>query len=410
MGDSFTLQRVDESSETIEFGNNSALDQSMGSSMLDTSLASMISRSSRRRMKGSAVVLNTDRLQKYIRKSERDSHADASPKAEILGFKEKYLQKMGKSTESIAKESEQHRKESSKRLVEWWRRLYRRRHDRYTMDGKWTLHQVNRTFAVLLGHRVRRLMRSAVIAQVVSAQKDIQAMLSEMSAAFDRNRLVEAGKNMPDWEMLVCAIGTKGVDNLLLEHPNISHSDLTLAASMCKQLFSERQKLSDLLFGGAFIRRYPPPGYWDLTPAVHRATAAQQEKNKRTLVGASPARKLSARKSAAETPPNARMATKANSGSREKRRVQGANTQQGASLVSDSEEYFLQQLAQEGARLRHSGEIPPRATEPRPVTAAEPTRAATRLEREDQTTGTLTAVSEYCELLRQTVCKPRFYS
>lgn len=364
---------VDESSETLDFGNNSVLDQSMGSSMLDSSMASIV-RSSRRRMKGSAVVLNTDRLQKYMRSDEKNNQSDATLKPEIVGFKEQYQQKMG--TRGVpGLSAEELQRISAQRIVRWWHHYYCNRRDRARQNGMWSTRQVDCVFALLLGHRVRKLLRTATIAQVIAAQRDIQKMLVEMYTSFDHARLLGLGDHMPAWERLLRAVLTKGVDSLLLEHPNVSHSDLSLAASMCKQLLSERQKLGELMFGGAFIRRFPPPGYWDLSPAVRRAAAVQQEKSKRaSILGASPARKLVALKSNAETPPNVRRAMKpraapARHGDDTDPRQ---TTEPATGAAADGEEFFLKQLAQEGVqRLRHSGEQKPRAIEPRQLRTPE---------------------------------------
>jgi hypothetical protein len=146
---------------------------------------------------------------------------------------------------------------------------------------------------------------------------------------------------------------------------------------MCKQLLTERQKLSQLVLGGARWRQFPAPGYWDLSPAVRREQTAAQEKENRLHNTASPSRKLTARKTNMETPPSVRNAVR-NSGSKLKQVPGGLHVLHGqnARVIPADEEYFEpgtgmtrvagrrggQSSEDEGVkRLRHSGERPERA-------------------------------------------------
>ena len=368
---------LDQSSEIVEIGNESIMDQSMSNSILDVSHSSGI-RSSRRRLKGSAVVMNTDRLQKYIHKEAVEESSDDPFRAQMLGFKEKYKQKMTLKLAADAKMDSFRRKVSTKILVRWWKSYLLNRGLKFCQDGVWSFHVAHRVFAVLLGFRVRKLMRSTKVIQNISGQKDIQNVLNEMHSSMLGDSADLTDRTVPKWEIFRHELDTHTIDDLLLKYSSAKLSDVTLAKSMCKKLFVERHNLSKLILGGAVWRQYPPPGFWDISAALHRAFVAAHEKENRSAINSSsPARRIPSQKGNMETPPNVRRAIK-NSSANSKALSGDAHmrNKNNSHLITGSEEYFAPgggvsgdhnfMSSEDGAvnRLRHSNERQERVIEP----------------------------------------------
>jgi hypothetical protein len=146
---------------------------------------------------------------------------------------------------------------------------------RYTQSGAWTLDTSDRAFGMVLGHRVRKLLSTPRVRQNIGAQHDLERILFDMCCVSKtRGTKLSAAAQLEKFRRTV---HHHSVDDLLHRYPRISHTDLTLAKSMCKQLLTERQKLSQMVLGGARWRPFPAPGYWDLSAAIGREQAAAEE-------------------------------------------------------------------------------------------------------------------------------------
>lgn len=277
--------------------DSSMLDQSMNLSTMDVNQSTSI-RSSRRRVKGSAVVLNTDRLQKYIQKDRSDISQDNH--TADLNEKEAHSVSIASArqppTESV-------RIRALFRIQRWWKQYSSTRLVKFTQLGVWNVQTAHKIFAALLGYRVRKLMKLKSIQLNIKAQQDIKRILSDMCNSM--------GSYTGGWERFREELAAETVDDLLLKYPTLSHSDLTLAKSMSKQLLMERNKLHSLIFNRCIWRQFPPPGYWDIAAALHAATTTTTN---RSHVGASPARKVpSSKTNNMDTPPSVRRAVKQSS-------------------------------------------------------------------------------------------------
>ena len=390
-------EEADESSETVELGNESVLEQSMNSSALDVSQSAAIRSSRRRLKKGTAVVLNTDRLQKYMQKDKEDDDPESSRKLQMLGFKEQYKSKMATASNIDKKLEPIRRKLCILKLQKWYRKRLQTRADKYTQSGKWSHKTSDKVFALLLGYRVRYLMRSSIVIQTVKAQHDIQRILCDMcdTACSSPKGNQPTNADVSRWEAFRREVVGDTVDNLLLKYSAITHTDMIMAKSMCKQLLMERQKLFQLTLSNAQWCEFPPPGYWDLSIAIKKILYKTQGKDTRSSNNnhannhqgtGSPARKLTTNKTNMETPPNVRRAVKISS-SNGKPKPSELNLHKNNTHILEQEgEYFepnsrRSPSAQSGAyssggigrrssaedlpiqRLRHSGERPERAIE-----------------------------------------------
>jgi len=295
-------------SVNVEANESGNLDQS---SVLDVSQSASI-RSSRRKMKsGSSVVLNTNRLQKYIQKDTIEESAPENSMSQILDFKEQYLQKMATTKPTTdPRVAEFKRKIVLLKLQRWWRRRVELRVRCYIQQGAWRLHTSDEVFALFLGYRVRKLMRSPGLVANIKAQQDVHRILSDMCSTVVA---LSDGPSGDKWEKFRRELESNSVDALLLRYPTLTHTDMILAKSMSRQLLMERQKLHGLVFNGCKWRQFPSPGFWDLGAALRtaRAFSQRQHAHGRGSVESPPRKPLNM--SNMETPPNVRRAVKASS-------------------------------------------------------------------------------------------------
>jgi len=324
---------------------------------MQASVASSI-RSSRRRLKtGSAVVLNTDRLQKCM---SSDTHAqqssidaalndvdvddqenkdincsillsnqtsadpiisevslghDKPQTSEAVSRKHQEITEQLKHLKQQLKgacsspDSNLARDRSATIIQRKWVQFKSLKNKlRYTQHGKWTSRQSDMVFALVLGYRARYLLKSLAADLNIKAQRDVIQLLSDMYFS-------SVGKGVQyKWEFIdkLLRKNDETVDDLLVLNPSLSHSDLMLAKSLSKQLLLERQRFHRLLFqcctwvptGG------PSAGYWDLSVPILDALTATKNSSRRSSNVFSPSRKLprSPTKYDAETPPSLRLA------------------------------------------------------------------------------------------------------
>ena len=280
--------------------------ESLDQSSIDVSQSAAI-RSSRRRTKnGSAIVLNTNRIQKYIQKDAVEGVVPENSMSQILDFKEQYLQKMAPQIAQFK------RKVAIVKLQRWWRSVVHFRSHNYLQSGSWDTTRADLVFALLLGYRVRKLMRSTKLVANIKAQQDVHRILSDICSTVVRG---EANATSAEtWEKFRVELESHSVDLLLLHYPSLSHTDMILAKSMCRQLLSERQKLHALVFGGCRWRQFPVPGFWDLSEAMRLARVSAQKAHAHAHSNVdSPGRRHSTNKNVMETPPNVRHAVKISS-------------------------------------------------------------------------------------------------
>lgn len=297
---------------------------------MQASVASSI-RSSRRRLKtGSAVVLNTDRLQKCMSSSDnytthaqqtsvdaalndidnqenkdincsilmsnqlpaehhpiiissevslvhdkpQTSEAASRKQHEEISEQLKHLKQQLKGASSSPDSNILGRDRSATIIQRKWMQFKSFRNRlRYTQHGKWTSRRSDMVFALVLGYRARYLLKSPAVSLIIKAQRDVIQLLSDMYSSS-----VGVGKGVQcKWDFIEKLLHRNDdtVDDLLVLNPSLSHSDLMLAKSLSKQLLLERQRFHRLLFQCCpWVSTGPSPGYWDLSAPIRDALSA----------------------------------------------------------------------------------------------------------------------------------------
>lgn len=254
--------------------------------------------------------------------------------------------------------------------------------------GAWNSQRSDLIFGLILGYRARKVMRSTKLVANIKAQQDVHRILSDMCSTVVHGGDTRTGGDK--WEIFRLELESHDLDHLLLRYPSLSHTDMILAKSMCRQLLSERQKLHLLVFGGSCWRHFPSPGFWDLGEALRKARVAVAEKEHRQSLGGhnnadSPARgKVLLHKGIMETPPNMRHAVKIANGNSKPLPRELNLSKNNSHLAEDSSREIDSagngratpplgmQLGSRGSqeeglyvtRLRHSGDRPERSVDP----------------------------------------------
>lgn len=311
------------SSNIDEICSNEQLDSSIST----TNLSSI--RSSKRRVKkGSAVVLNTDRLQKYIKSEPLPSTAENTEKKETYNNLIRNLT-VAKNELNVSDLTVLQRN-CAQTIILWWKSFVKKRILNYLQCGLWSQNQSDKVFSLFLGYRVRCLMKTSMIASNLKAQHESYRILMDMCISGTKIE-AKADANMRNdnfaalWKLLHLLLSKEDNSNdLLLMYPKLSHTDMILGKSLAKQLLAERQKLHTLLFQCCKWRHFPKPGYWDffrfrsnksLLDSKTKIIRNDREAHVQESIFFSPARKLnrSPNKINMTTPPNIRRAVQLSS-------------------------------------------------------------------------------------------------
>lgn len=276
-----------------------------------SNMASSI-RSSRRRLKtGSAVVLNTDRLQKYIQNSSIDNNESMmtsenehnnsviiksrnDKKHEIFDHLRKLKMQFNELpvvTENRSSSNSPGSNSTFPSLVEEinsvliiqrkWKQFKNYRFDRFTQFGRWSLRQSNKVFALFLGYRIRYLLKSIEIKMNIKAQRDIIQILSEVCDTSINKLQGNRSQTSQKWDFIQQVIKENNQEyssNLIAMYTKLTQSDLKLAKSLVKQLLMERQHLHLLMFNLSIWMLFPSPGYLDLSMVVQNLMASSKGK------------------------------------------------------------------------------------------------------------------------------------
>lgn len=163
----------------------------------------------------------------------------------------------------------------SVRLIKkWWLvERQRSRFKKYTQGGRWSKKMADSVFALLLGYRVRCLLKLPVLKKTRNAQLDIAQVLSDLLTKS------EVHKKNGDLS-------------------SFSATDKSLVQSLIKELLVEKEKLHSLVFSNSLWRTFPSPGYWDLMGAfrncqnVGRYSVSQQPARTNSDIFSTPPRSM----------------------------------------------------------------------------------------------------------------------
>lgn len=177
------------------------------------------------------------------------------------------------------------------RIVAWWGKYKLRiKLFRFRQSYKWSIVTSHKVLAAFLGYRVRYIMSSNMVKQLVLSQKDIYHVITDMfgintSAVYSVKTFKKVKKNSNGsvnsdvvepmrLETIIHAVRTNNYSKIRFMEP-MSATDQTLAFSLVKQYLMEKDQLHEILFSTAAW--LPFPGYWDLSITV--AEAIQSNKN-----------------------------------------------------------------------------------------------------------------------------------
>ena len=151
-------------------------------------------------------------------------------------------------------------------IQRWWLKVSsKNRFHKYTQNGRWSLRISNCIFALLLGYRVRHLLRLPYLKSIISAHKDISRVLSDLLTKHEGNL------NPTDYS-------------------SFSATDKALVQSLVKQLLAEKLKLHNILFSNIVWKSFPYPGYWDLSGAFQLCSKLGRNGGIRSDIFSSPKR------------------------------------------------------------------------------------------------------------------------
>lgn len=150
------------------------------------------------------------------------------------------------------------------------------RREKRLMYGAWTQRQSDLVFSMLLGHRIRWLMRSPNIAMKLKAMTDVRAVLTDLmknlSVGGSNSFAATSSQFVTLWNKLHSP--TTDTREVLLQFPKLPQTEVTLAKSLAKQFCAEKRSFLQLLYQGCKYRYDPAPGYYDFSAAATRALAS----------------------------------------------------------------------------------------------------------------------------------------
>ncbi len=155
-------------------------------------------------------------------------------------------------------------------LQRWWRRMMQRRVWLFRMKGKWHESWSQAVFAIILGHRVRKLLKSTPMSKLVAAYQDsLYVLLDLLKMSYDGNDKMELLTSLEK----VCFDGDQ-LHRALRSFHSLSFADQTLVKSLVKQLVISKSKFHSAFFCNSVYWRHPAPGFWDLSFAVVQCAVA----------------------------------------------------------------------------------------------------------------------------------------
>ena len=180
------------------------------------------------------------------------------------------------------------RKCFAQQIQHWWRDHLRWRRERalrrFTQDGKWTKHQADLVFALLLGYRLRRKMKTCP--HVLTSKRSLEDAwkvlegiaqdacaigTSDPPRSTTTEKPLEVSAHDIIHVSITCARGVvcptsfnvDGARLFRLWNCGVSmRIDWPFARMFAKQVLSSRQQIWDDVIGSSSFYLSPPPGYW----------------------------------------------------------------------------------------------------------------------------------------------------
>jgi hypothetical protein len=140
-----------------------------------------------------------------------------------------------------------------KMMKRYLRNVWKYRQMRFTIFHAWLPITATRVFSVLLGWRVRTIMRSSIVTKEKSELSNLKKVLNDIcegSANFDEQ----------------------------------SADDLSLMDTVQKDIAAVKCKVYGIFFEGCKWVKFPAPGYWDLTHAMRLTIRRSRMQRKRSHI------------------------------------------------------------------------------------------------------------------------------
>jgi hypothetical protein len=162
-------------SETNETDSSVDLSTSTEIDKRDVKQSLLLLHSSRRRRHGSAVVLNSQKMQKILQ-GRNDEETNSPSELEVTVVADA-VSEIRRPHFNLSK--------AAIKIQQSWRNHYytqirQNLEFRYSQGGRWTKYQSDRVFSLILGWRIRFLMRSQRVQKIMKALTDVYKVLSEV--------------------------------------------------------------------------------------------------------------------------------------------------------------------------------------------------------------------------------------
>lgn len=163
------LSETNETDSSVDLSTSTEIDKR------DVKQSLLLLHSSRRRRHGSAVVLNSQKMQKILRgRNDEDTNSPSELEVTVVA-------------EAVSEIRRPHfyLSKAAIKIQQCWRNHYytqirQNLEFRYSQGGKWTRSQSDRVFSLILGWRIRYLMRSKRIEKIMKSLTDVYKVLSEV--------------------------------------------------------------------------------------------------------------------------------------------------------------------------------------------------------------------------------------
>ena len=270
----------------------------------DNNRGSLILTNQRRKLRGSTIILNSQRIKSMsdltdnknttttttttsnsnsITSSNSSMRNKLSPSTneKIALAEEKYfrrktaaiiIQRFWKSWSSYKSSSSSISSSiicAANAIQSWTRQLLKRRQENnYSQKGKWSKCTSDKVFALLLGYRVRTIMKSSKVKATSAAFKDIMKVLIDLVT--NTNGLLDSDSSNSCTKTTDSIINAINAGTERKRFPLVLTADWVFIKSLLKQMNQQQQKIYRLIFEGSKWLAYPVPGYVCLSDAFKR--------------------------------------------------------------------------------------------------------------------------------------------
>jgi hypothetical protein len=240
------------SSETNETDSSVDLSTSTEIDKRDVKQSLLLLHSSRRRRHGSAVVLNSQKMQKILQ-GRNDEEANSPSEQEITVV-----------AEAVSETRRPHfyLSKAAIKIQQCWRNHYytqirQNLEFKYSQGGKWTKYQSDRVFSLILGWRIRFLMRSKRVQKTVKALTDVYKVLSEViTSSTNSSPVSSSALGAANQSSIIVASATSSIDKIKMLDMirQLSRNQSTQSSISSKITYADRLLVDHLVKEALLMR------------------------------------------------------------------------------------------------------------------------------------------------------------